>query len=259
MRRIDWNYPIQIDTEFRREYGVVFACPLKERGGVTMRDYSGNRYDGTLVNGPTRALDKWGGPALSFAGSSYVAASSPIASGQAMTVSLWLNTTDTTNFNPAFGISDGGGERFIRMGGRGDLGGDPFEVEVSQAGAGSTAINSSQSIASGEWTHLVGTATDSNIEVFVNGASGGSTAHTRSRPTPTAMKIGSTADGAVFFTGQIANVVVASKAWTAEQVARMYRDPYAQYWQPSRKRTFVIDAGTPAASRLLNLRRRCYA
>jgi hypothetical protein len=80
--------------------GLMAAYSLDEGSGTLAHDASGNNNTGTLTNGPLWTTGKYG-KALSFDGvNDYVAvpnSSSLDISGKNLTLSLWVNLTDTGN------------------------------------------------------------------------------------------------------------------------------------------------------------------
>lgn len=257
MRRIDWNNTIQIDPEFRKEHGVVFACPFKERGGATVRDYSGNRLDGTLVNGPSRSLDKWGGPAIRCDRASSQHSTAPLPlSGAPLTVALWFRPDNAVNVNNEIVFSFGNDYLGFAWSYASQT---TYSQSFYCSGGGlypRTLFSPAQNLPANTNYFWVGTVSGSTFSAYSQGEFVSSNTGVSGSP-GTSLLFGT--GQSVYFSGNISHPIIANKAWTAEQVARLYRDPCSQYWQPSTTTYFLPQTPSPTASRLLNLRRRCYA
>lgn len=246
MRRIDWNNTVQIDPEFRTEYGVVFACPFKERGGVTVRDYSGNRYDGTLVNGPTRAFDKWGGPALTLdASDDYIDAATSISAGSGY-MSIWLRPDNVTSGRYVLDCGNSAlDSRTIICG---------FQSgcwNVFKNGYPTGTASQTQMAASGVgiWDHVLYQSNGSTLQGYLNGVKlVDVSASLNLGATLAAVSVGRPiGTSSNYYGGDCAHVVLGGSVLTDPQVARMYRDPYAMYWQPSRHSFFVPGSSPPTS------------
>lgn len=247
MRRIDWHNTIQIDPEFRQEHGVVFACPFKERGGATVRDYSGNRLHGTLTNGPTRAFDKWGGPALTLdASDDYIDASAEISAGAGY-MSIWLRPDNLTS------------GRYVL-----DCGSSAFDSRTIISGFQSGCWNvfknayptgtasQTQMAASGVgvWDHVFYQSNGSTLQGYLNGTKlVDVSASLNLGATMTAISVGRPiGTGSNYYGGGCAHVILGDKVLTDSQVARLYRDPYAMYWQPGTTTYFLPQTPSPPTS-----------
>lgn len=258
MRRIDWNNTVQIDPEFRQEYGVVFACPFKERGGVTVRDYSGNRYDGTLNNGPTRAVDKWGGPALNLsqASAQYVTATAAV-SDNTITLLAWAKPASfqANGSDPDYTVNSlitAAGEKnrlYFQRQGVSPAGDAQVRGYVLSSGGAIAIAVGATALSVDTWVQVAYTYDGTTGRVYLNGVLDGATAGSGAIDDASSYLIGATdySGTSQEFDGSIAHPLICNRALTAEQIARLYLDPYAMYWQPSRHSFFVPGSSPPTS------------
>jgi len=99
IRKIPWSIQppagAPIDPSNPINDGLVGCWPLSESSGDTAYDISGNKNHGTLVNNPSRIVDRYG-RALSFNGSNqYInIPANVISSNNALAFSTWISPTN---------------------------------------------------------------------------------------------------------------------------------------------------------------------
>src|SRR3989344_489247 len=190
----------------------------KDMAGNTAYDRSGNSNNGTLTNGPTRAIGKLG-QGLSFDGTAYVAvnANSLPADNVAKTISYWIKFPSApTSAAVVFQMDNGNNgtySGFHNLTGCSGVSmgtwkwGGPFLV--------CTAIP-----ATNTWHHYVYTYDTSTHRLYLNGnlitTGGGATQST----TPNEAYINTAGE---HFSGLIDDVRVYNRALSADEIKRLYR------------------------------------
>lgn len=188
--------------------------------GTTAYDRSGSGNNGTLTNGPTRAIGKVG-QALSFDGlNAGVYTSKPNFTSAGMTISMWIKPNSSFGTNDNFiGVWDNAGWLF-RTGF--DV---PQRIEFYD---GATSYETSSSyLTSGVWQYVTVTQDTSGVyRIYYNGT----VVYTSSTgmPVPNAgsnvnMSIGRLpAANAYSFPGSIDEVRIYNRALSASEVSKLY-------------------------------------
>jgi len=202
-----------------------------DMNGNTAYDRSGNNNNGTLTNGPTRAIGKIG-QALSFDGADdYVdVGTGPSVKGLAQyTISMWIRPSSfPINANPYGEFTNAGTHRIIltmeaatsiRIFGKA-LDGD--------AAGNFVRCNSGFTLVANNWYHIVAIFDSiSDIHsIYLMGSlcnSNSVVVSAVSNTVPSAsIKIGSTATPSSYFPGLIDDVRVYNRALTPEEVKQLY-------------------------------------
>jgi prepilin-type N-terminal cleavage/methylation domain-containing protein len=98
--------PIVIEDGGGRDKSLVGYWPLDEGSGNIAKDYSGNGYDGTLVNDPTWTTGKING-ALSFDGvNDYILIPSFVFDYDYMTIFVWVRVNDLSARRTIFDVGN---------------------------------------------------------------------------------------------------------------------------------------------------------
>jgi hypothetical protein len=193
-------------AQIRRAWGHMLDSPIGTRtiGGLftllTLR-YGPNALAGHWSFDAAQATDNSGGAndltphdatfttgrtggALALDGASgYASASRPVVrTDTSLTVTAWVNLSDTTHFATAVSQDGAHGSGFYLQYSRSD---DRWAFSMLTADADNPATHRAQSTAApatNTWTHLVGVydadAAQLQLQLYVNGASQGRTAHT---------------------------------------------------------------------------------
>jgi hypothetical protein len=201
--------------------------------GTTWTDLSGNSNTGTLTNGPTYSSANGG--YLVFNGTNnYVLLSRPVQDD--FTLSCWFKTTQsfTTYTSGSFQWYQGAGLVDCEVGGVTNDFGLSLNAAKASFGTGSpdTTIQSSSSYNDNVWHYAVATRIRSSgaIVLYVDGtlvASG--TGGTNSLTTATQLRIGSLQTNINFFSGNISQVSVYSRALTAAEVSQNFNALRGRY------------------------------
>jgi len=223
---------LKINTDVSRDNpdlnsGLVgyWSFDGKDMAGVTAYDRSGNANNGTLTNGPTRAIGKIG-QGLSFDGSNdYVDAGTAASLNPvAVTVSAWIKFNSLANAYSAvwsrIGFTPSSYTQiFVKSNGK--LAVYLFgSAEVSYDGTGSNTLST------GAWYFIVLTYdSTSGLKQYVNNALDASVAANGTL----AAKAGVTAsigtdlnNGGRYFNGLIDDVRVYNRALSADEIKRLY-------------------------------------
>jgi hypothetical protein len=198
----------------------VAAYSFNEGSGTAVHDASGNSQTGTLQGGTSWTTSGKYGKALSFNGTNAyvnIPNSSLLQLTTAMTLEAWVNPSkltgvwrdviykgndnyyleaDSTSAKPATRATSGG----------------------SLLGTGSLAVNT--------WTHLAGTYDGATLRLYVNGVQVSSRALTGSITVSTnALQIGGDSIYGQYFSGNIDEVRVYSRALSATEIQRDMNTP----------------------------------
>lgn len=192
--------------------------------GTTAYDRSGSRNDGTLTNGPTKAIGKIG-QGLSFDFVNDVVTTSQAISGSisatTATLSAWVKPgtqydTSGVPFNLGCIICDSGGYIGIYRGSYAGIGHDAIVVANYSGSdyfveANSTAVNTR------EWAHIVLVHSGGILSAYSNGVFIGSVSSGNTSNLTGSWKIGSTN-----FNGTIDEVRIYNRALSAGEVKSLY-------------------------------------
>ena len=224
----------RIDTGHPLARGLVAAYLFNEGTGDLLWDYAGG-HRGTLVGGPTWCVGEMGAELGFDGGSDYVTlgqAGLPIGSRDAFTAVTWFRVeSGKTGTLTACGKNSSAGRHhhsFAWIGG------------IVQGYVGGVAFAGTVVVDDGDWhCHALvsdGTAFASYIDGVLD-ASGSTGA---GAPSGIDMLIGARRDGdntdiATLFEGDIASVLIYSRALSAAEVRSLYERPYQMFRWPRRR------------------------
>jgi len=235
--------------------GLVAAWLFFERGGTTLYDLSGNNNKGTLTGFPATpwTIDIHG-PALIFDGTNnYVSIPSafPIVGTGNYTVETWIKRS-TTGTNDDIWVTSGTDALsliVIRI-----TSGNKINLNIRDSGgnelSGGNFLSAGGITDTTRWHHIVCTWDNGadTAKIYINGiidatATG---ATTIANVNDNSSKFIGTEAGIVnVFGGTIGKFAVYKEALTAQNVAELYRDPWALF-RPARKVIgFVSVVGAP--------------
>src|SRR3989338_2162175 len=204
----------------------------KDMAGNTAYDRSGNANNGTLTNGPTRAIGKIG-QGLSFDGvDDYVlgpdASSLNFGTGN-FTVSVWFKTSIAV-YSALVNKGEGGSAQvpdywLFRITDTGAL-----QFITAENDVDTSHTTSATGFYDGVWHHAVGYRNGTTVGIYVDGIDRGSTTgtiHNVSADNTKALVIGIVLLKGAFtwtpFTGSIDDVRIYNRALSADEIKRLYR------------------------------------
>jgi len=226
---------LRIDSQYSLSKGLVGCWLFNEGGGNKVYDLSRNGHHSTL-NGPTWVAGK-NGLALDFDGSNdYINCGTGFLDGSSdFAVTAWIKTSSSGTEQVIAQQRNGGyfNQYMFLLTTAGKLnmraydGGADWDWEAI----------SSQSVNDGVWHFVVGCQLNSlpGGKVYIDGSEDGSDTGdaTVQDDTYTTYIGADMRDSALYFNGLIGGVSIYNRALSAEEVAWLYRDPYAFIWQPN--------------------------
>ncbi|MFA5808810.1 MAG: DUF2341 domain-containing protein, partial [Thermoleophilia bacterium] len=209
--------------------GLLGSWHLSEGGGLITVDHSGFNNSGA-VTGATWTDGRFG-KGLSFNGTTdYVnipnSPSLDITTGD-FTVEAWVNSTTVQNTNwqviasKEDGIATRQGWNLLLCGTSGNTANPYFEI---MSGGVNASANGQISVRDGQWHHIVGTKTSTQVKIYIDGAlksTGNHSLGTISKAIPVC--IGRMSNNATnYMTGAIDEVRVYGRALSAGEVTARY-------------------------------------
>ena len=197
--------------------GLVAAYSFDETSGSTVSDNSGNNNTGTISNATRTTAGRFGG-ALTFNGSNAwvtVNNSASLSITGMVTIEAWIRPTSTMTGWRTVLIkeSSNNGSYYLYGNATGNV--PAAEVGVN----GEQIVYGVSTIPANTWTHLAMTYDGGQERIFVNGTQIASRAQTGAITTSSSpMRIGGNSIWGEYFSGQIDEVRVYSKALTAAQI-----------------------------------------
>lgn len=231
---------------------LVGQWTFDDGSGTTLKDYSGNSYDGTLLDGsatwggdkPEWTTDRYGneGSALSFDKGAHVSIPYNIAlNPSSMSISLWLNSADTLESNRFIGLNSWRGYKFQLQSAN-----KPYfticTAEAEDGGVTCIETDAGRGISNNVWHHLVVTYTSGTMAFYIDGGLAKSATTNegdiRTITTNNALVFGcgadvydddeTDADGVIplawggYFHGKLDEIRIYNTALTAAQVSSIY-------------------------------------
>lgn len=225
---------VQLNRTHPLAKGLVGCWLFNEMTGETVFDLSGNGNTGALENGVAWSSSKFGG-GLKFDGvDDYVETSlSDIGTGNdPFTISLWVNQyfEDATGWDRIISKSDNA---------------DACEFAITQDSTNNNAIRIytysdadykyaiTPNITSGVWHHITGVFDGSYLKIYKNGVLQDTSVqiYTFNREPSKAIRFGTVTptQELTCFNGSIDSVNIYNRALSAEEIAWLYREPYAMF------------------------------
>lgn len=222
-----------IDRTHPLGQGIRYALLLSEGAGLTTQEERGTVLPAVLSGGAGWGAGK-DGIALRMSGSAIVTGKPVpgIAAFTGLTVStlIYLSSTPGMNYPLVFGTATGSNDGFQVY-----VSGGPMRSLVNTT-SGANNIISSQTLATGQWYHLVFTAGGGKLNQYINGKLDGSSAGS------TALSIVSEnvclmgrPDGS-YIAGLMEHCIIWDRALSPAEVSELYDHPYAFVKAPSLSR-----------------------
>jgi len=205
------------------------------RTGTAWNDISGNRNNGTLVNGPT--FDTGNGGSIVFDGVDDRIGSTILQITSAITISFWMKTTTTANLNAIVCRDETGSARLWNVIYRGSTLRYLNFVVWHTNGTFTELLSTANILDDGLWKHIVctydGTTNTNNYRIYINGS-----LDKQSTPNSTGIKtnltttltLGSLTNGnGWFFNGNISQVLIYNKYFSVSEVLQNYNATKGRY------------------------------
>ena len=190
-----------------------------QSGSATWLDKSGNKYNGTLTNGPT--FDSTNGGSIVFDGSNdYIDISTSPNLTNPLTICAFVNTSFITGSNQViYGPSANGSDNWL------SISNNKVQIYATQTtDVNNFTVAGSTTIAANKWYHITGIVNNNVISLYINGVfevASSAQAFTASGWNSTA-RIGQRATGQFPFNGRIEYVQGYNKALSAQEVLQNY-------------------------------------
>lgn len=216
---------------------LVGHWPMEEGSGTTTRDASGKGSTGTLTNGPTWVVGKYGS-AVSFDGSNdFISLGSPtilsfVNRTNQYSITAWVRRASS----PAITTS----EQIISKSSNSI---NTFELKltpggITASGGGTDSVVTSP-VADGTWHHIATTIpassaglrvyVDGSVKPFSSGSGGIGTGSTTRDVLIGARRDASNSDSLRWFTGSIDDVRIYNRVLSASEIMQMYMSG-RQHW-----------------------------
>jgi len=248
-----------INKAIAHKLGLIGCWLFNEAGGGQAFDLSGNGNTGTLV-GDTHFVPGPNGPALDFDGTGdYVNLGDKdvfsFLNDSPFSLSVWINTNDITKTQGILGKwNDGSSQREWIL----YIAGSVLYIQCYKIDRSSVLIGKYISLTGYQnvWLHIVvtynGNGTGEGFAIYFNGQDIGGTAQNAgtwvgmtngTEP----LYIGAYDNGANNFTGQIDHVMISNRAWSASEVALLYREPFCMFQRELIELWAATSGGAPPA------------
>ncbi len=228
------------------------------RGEGAAYDTSGFENDGALVNAPVRAASLFGSGILLNGTNQSIncGAEKSLKITGPFTISIWTKPTTISGVDALISMWDTASSdrayRLLVIDGKIYL--PIFDESVADSQLGRTAA--AITLSAGVWYHIVGTydggTTAASLKIYLDGIrvddtdnNGGSSGNFVSIEQVAAnFTIGSSGDGTFPFDGNIDQVLVWNREFTADEVTKLYAEPFAR-WE--RQSSWFYDFLSPAS------------
>jgi uncharacterized protein (TIGR02145 family) len=213
--------------------GLVGYWKLDDASGTNATDSSGNGNTGTLTNGPTWTTGMVDGAANFDGTNDYVSVGNQSVYDitGAITISAWVKMDSFKSGGSSLSDPIVGKWAYSVGNQRGyDLrffNGNTLPMFVVTDGVDYDSIQSTISVSTGVWKHIVGVwypGGSNNLQIYVNGKVTQKTnSYASLGVSPNALHIGHNFVNAAYLDGSIDEVRVYNRALSADEVARLYR------------------------------------
>jgi|14BtaG_2_1085337.scaffolds.fasta_scaffold10543_3 hypothetical protein len=201
--------------------------------GTTITDQGSGSNDGTLTNGPTYSTDVPVAPlsnsyALEFDGlDDYVTMGAPSSldiTGD-MTLSIWVNTDQNTQYTGLFSKRNGSGRQFYFYL-RNDSGNKNLSLQTEPSGGSLSSMNTSSNPVTLNTWHHVATVINSGVTngttIYVDGNAVATGTMTLASNSTAPLIIGSSTGTGNFFEGKLDEAAIFNSALSTSDVATLY-------------------------------------
>lgn len=191
--------------------GLVAWWPLAEESGATAYDLAGSN-NGSATGTTTGNVGVMGMPCRSFDGTDDYISLSSISDIEDNTISLWMNSNDVSSVGTCIALLANNNQRIRTNSGN---------VEYAVRSNGSTTTIT-KSASNNVWYHLVGVhKSDDTMQFYVNGELAGETTKADSSAGGSD-RIGRANADSRFFNGEIADVRIYNRSFSASEVQTLY-------------------------------------
>jgi len=205
--------------------GLIVYFPLNDESGTTVKDHSGNGYDGTIMDDDkvewVAGQEGFGG-ALNFSGHGFgdqpkadrtgrIEVQHDLGDHNALTFSLWFFTTRDDDWNYLGDFRPTGSwfarqsDNIIKLNGQGGVPGDQYPRD--------------------EWVHLVVLADDSSTTYYINGSQAGDIGGAAARNLSTSLHIGSRFSKNESFLSMMDEWAIWDRIISEDEIAQVNREP----------------------------------
>jgi len=222
--------------------GLVGCWLMNEGAGNTVFDLSGDRNHGTLIDGPTWVSGR-SGPAIKFDGvNDYIKVAGQTFNDNLGTVSAWINTIDlssATTFIISSADEDTTEHFFAPIA---SIAGDSKIYVWSRINNLDYRMVGTTNLAANQWTHVAVTSDGTNTKIYINGVDDLATADPGATGGGDGYWWADVANRDNFVVGgllrtsfglpsndSIDNVIIYNRALSANEIAWLYREPYAMF------------------------------
>ena len=213
--------------------GLIVYFSFEDGSGTTVKDLSGNGYDGTIMddNKVEWTAGKFGG-ALNFSGQGFgdkdkgertgrIEVQHDLGDHTALSFSLWFFTTRDDDWNylgdfrptGSWFARDSGNK--IALNGQGGVSGDQYPRN--------------------EWVHFVVLADDSSTTYYINGAQAGDVGGAAARNLSTSLHIGSRFSKNESFLSNMDDWAIWDRIISEDEIAKLSKGPVATAVEPAGK------------------------
>jgi hypothetical protein len=205
---------------------------MDEGHGATAFDFSGHGNDG-VFQGDAQWSAGYDGGAIDLGGSENVYAEAAQLSTGAFTVAFWFRPAESLNANDPrqdFIYWQAGSRPHFTFNrsGDGEIG---FWPNVG--GDFDGPVTTTRAWAAGRWYHIAGTFDGSSFNIYVNGVLESTVLHPGAHADASGMLIGARTNSRNYFTGEMDDVRLYSKALTEAEIGLAMRVDPLIAWNPS--------------------------
>jgi hypothetical protein len=240
-----WSFEPPVGAEIQQGHpltqGLTHLFLINEDGGPTLYNLT-NQAQGNCVLTGTVVSNSVMGSSRTFNGTTDNGlVSYPSVTPTAITVEAWVAQIATGSFPEIYSNDMINSRAELRWNGSGSL---PEFIRNSDSAQATTPVTL------GKLYHLVGTADNARLNLYVNGVLAASVVQNTALAATTLYRVGCRGNGTQLFANmQLSLLSVRNVALSASQVLNLYEDPYC-YMQPQspQRRYWVAPAAAASAT-----------
>jgi len=206
---------------------VIFArYKFDETSGTVASDFTGNGWNGTLVNGPTWVAGKYGNAVNLDGSNDYVSLPTGIMSTlDRCTVCAWVKLDANNGWNRIFDFGSGTG---VNMFLTPNCSSGAIRFAIKYGGGGEQQINTSSTMPTGSWQHIAITLSGAVGVMYLNGVEVGRSTTLTLKPSgmgsTTQNWLGRSQYSDPYYDGLIDDFRIYNGALSAEQIMQVYNN-----------------------------------